>query len=92
MDSVWLHPRGRTHICMCVCVCVYVCVCVCVYSSLYDSINMYKTTFAVAARPGVGGLPSACTIKHFGPVIYGKCTDFVVIYCLVYCRSQAVSF
>jgi hypothetical protein len=31
----------------------------------------------------LGAPPGACTIKHYGFVVYGKWTDFVVSWCLL---------
>ncbi len=30
----------------------------------------------------------ACTIQHYGPVMYGKWTDFIVSLCILLCRSH----
>ncbi len=35
--------------------------------------------------------PGACTIKHYGFIIHGRWSDFVVSKCLFYCQSQNAS-
>jgi hypothetical protein len=51
------------------------------FLSLYSRIS-----YSMYVHPdGKPFQPGASSIKHYGHVIYGKWTDFVVSYCLSYC-------